>query len=354
MILRRMKQKAVNRHMTNEEKWNAVLGSDAAQDGRFFYAVKTTGIYCRPSCASKLPNAENTLFFDTALQAEKQGFRPCKRCRPDLLTYQPVLELAGKMRDIIDAGFLDKAHVFEQLKNLEVTPKRAIQIFKEQFNATPGEYLDTLRIEEVKRLLTETGTPVIEIAFALGFESTTAFYTFFGKLTGVTPAAFRKNDRVQKEQSTSLAFDSAMGQMVITADGEAVTGIRFARASDILEEGEGNVLAHRAAEQLKEYFDGRRVHFTVPLRPSGSDFQQLVWSALADIPYGQVRSYKQVAGMIKRPSASRAVGMANNKNPILIMIPCHRVVGVDGSLTGYAAGLAIKQKLLDLEQGHRL
>ena len=339
--------------MTNEEKWNAVLGSDTAQDGKLFYAVKTTGIYCRPSCASKLPNAENILFFDTALQAEQKGFRPCKRCRPDLLAYQPALELAEKMRHIIDGGFLDKAQVFEQLKSLGVTPKRAIQIFKEQFGTTPGAYLDTLRIREATRLLKETNTPVVEIAFALGFESVTAFYAFFGKLTGVTPAAFRLGERSKAEQCASFAFDSAMGKILITADGEAVTGIRFASASDILEKGDGNVLAHNAAEQLREYFDGRRVHFTVPLRLFGSDFQQLVWSALADIPYGQVRSYKQVAGSIKRPSASRAVGMANNKNPILIMIPCHRVVGADGSLTGYAAGLAIKQKLLELEQGHR-
>lgn len=340
--------------MTDEEKRNAVMEGNAAYDGSFFYAVKTTGVYCRPSCASRLPNPDNMVYFAAAAEAEHAGFRPCKRCRPDLTGYQPVRELADKMRQIIGDGFLNKAHVFEELKKLGVTPKRAIQVFKEHFGATPGEYLDRLRIGEAVRQLRETDTPVIDIAFALGFESVTAFYTFFGKFEGITPAAFRKNAGMPAVAGVSLAYPSPLGKMLITADGEAVTGIRFAGESDTLAGGAGNALTQRAAEQLAEYFAGRRTSFTVPLRPQGSDFQRLVWSALADIPYGQSRSYKQVAVLIGRPSASRAVGMANNKNPILIMIPCHRVVGSDGSLTGYAAGLIIKQKLLELEQRRRL
>ena len=338
--------------MTNEEKWSALITHDAACDGRFYYAVKTTGIYCRPSCASKLPNPENVQYFDTAAQAEQAGFRPCKRCRPDLRGYQPVRELADKMRQIIDGSFLDKAHVFEELKKLGVTPKRAIQVYKEYFGTTPGEYLDNLRMQEAVRQLRETDIPVMEVAFALGFESITAFYTFFGKYQGVTPAAFRKSVGRPSDPGASFAYPTAMGTIWITADKEAVTGIRFG-GPDASGTGAGNALTGMAAEQLKEYFAGKRTSFTIPLRPSGSDFQRLVWSALADIPYGQTRSYKQVAGMIGRPSASRAVGMANNKNPILIMLPCHRVVGSDGSLTGYAAGLSVKQKLLELEQRNR-
>ncbi len=340
--------------VTNEEKWNAVMTNNAANDGSFFYAVKTTGVYCRPSCASRLPNPDHVVYFDTAAEAEHAGFRPCKRCRPDLIGYQPVRELADRMLKIIGDGFQDKAHVFEELKKLGVTPKRAIQVFKEYFGATPGAYLDRLRIAEAVRQLRKTDTPVIEIAFALGFESVTAFYTFFGKYKGITPAAFRKSGREEIGTDAFFAYPSTMGKVLITADREAVTGIRFADEADTLPGGAGNALTQMAAEQLAEYFAGKRTSFTVPLRPQGSDFQRLVWSALADIPYGQSRSYKQVAGLIGRPSASRAIGMANNKNPILIMIPCHRVVGSDGSLTGYAAGLPIKQKLLELEQRHRL
>ena len=337
--------------VTNEEKWNAVRTDDAAYDGSFFYAVKTTGIYCRPSCASRLPNPDHVTYFDTAAEAEHAGFRPCKRCRPDLIGYQPVRELADKMRQIIGDGFLDKAHVFEELKKLGVTPKRAIQVFKEYFGTTPGEHLDRLRIAEAVRQLRETDMPVIEIAFALGFESLTAFYTFFGKYKGVTPAAFRKSAGETIGTDAFFIYPSTLGKVLITADREAVTGIRFAGEADALPGGAGNALTLMAAEQLAEYFAGKRTSFTVPLRPKGSDFQRLVWSALADIPYGQTRSYRQVAGLIGRPSASRAVGMANNKNPILIMIPCHRVVGSDGSLTGYAAGLSSSKSCWSWRKG---
>ena len=338
--------------MTHEEMLNAVQSSNAAYDGRFFYGVMTTGIFCRPSCASRIPNAENIVFFDTALKAQQQGYRPCKRCRPDLMYYQPVTELAEKMRGMIEDGYADKAQVFEQLKSLGVTPKRAIQIFREQFGATPGAYLNKLRVREAARQLRETNSPVIDIAFMLGFESVTAFYTFFGKHMGITPAAYRNKEHTKSGSYHSLMFDSGMGKILITADHEAVTGIHFVQDTEIHPKGEEGELTQRAADQLQEYFQGSRSSFTVPLKPLGSDFQKLVWSALSQIPYGQIKSYKQVAEAIKRPSASRAVGNANNKNPILIMIPCHRVVGSDGSLTGYAAGLAIKQRLLDLEQEH--
>ncbi len=149
-------------------------------------------------------------------------------------------------------------------------------------------------------------------------------------------------------ENTSV-YDTSWGRVAITADGDAVTRVSWG-APDLAVGQGSNALAVMAAVQLEEYFTGRRTKFTVPLRPEGTEFQQLVWRALQDIPYGETRSYKQVAQAIGRPSASRAVGMANNKNPIMVMIPCHRVVGADGSLEGYAAGLAVKQRLLELER----
>ncbi len=339
--------------MTHEEKLSAVFANDAAHNGSFYYAVTSTQVYCRPSCSSRSPKPDNIRFFNTAADAEDAGFRPCKRCRPDLLHYQPAQELALQMKQLIDAGFSDKSRVFEELKTLGVSPKRSIEVFKQQFGATPGVYADTLRLQEARRQLLETDTSIVEIAYALGFESLSAFYSFLGKHTGISPGEFRRNARLPAEaqHAVSCVYPTSLGSMTITATDSAVTGVRTV-AHIASAECNSNKLTDMAAEQLEEYLRGARTAFTIPLNPQGSAFQQRVWSSLQSIPYGQTRSYKQVAEHIGKPTASRAVGMANNKNPIMIIIPCHRVVGSDGSLVGYAAGLPFKQRLLELEQQH--
>lgn len=339
--------------MTREEKLKAVAENDTNYDGKFYYAVKSTGIYCRPSCKSKKAKAENIEFFETGEEAEKSGYRPCKRCRPDLIDYQPVLEIAEKMKCLIDNGFLEKEQIFSDLKKIGVTPNRAIQIFKEKYETTPGEYADSLRIREACFRLAETETPVVEIAYALGFESIPAFYAFFQKHMKETPAAYRRNKKNPSQSQTngitSFIYDTVLGKATISCNGDAITAVRLG-AYEVPAEYRRTELTGHAATQLDEYFTGQRRSFDVPLCPEGTPFQKSVWAILQTIPYGETRSYKQVAEMIGKPSASRAVGMANNKNPILIMIPCHRVVGSDGSLVGYAAGLKVKERLLLLEK----
>ena len=337
--------------MTEDDKRSAVIRCDTACDGMFYYAVKSTGIYCRPSCKSKQPKLENMLLFDTREDAKAAGFRPCKRCRPDLLNYQPAQSLALAMKGIIDSGYYDKKDVFEKLGKLGLAPKRAAQIFKEQFGSSPSAYADRLRLREAVRQLKETEIPVLEIAYALGFESLSAFYTFFGKHNGISPGEFRKKQGVPSAPAASFIYETAMGKVWITADHQAIIGIRMFESSSSFQLAR-NHLTDMAADQLEEYLQGKRKEFTVPLKVEGSDFQKRVWAALEDIPYGHTCSYKQVAQMIGNPAASRAVGMANNKNPILIMIPCHRVVGSNGALIGYAAGLQLKQKLLEIEKQH--
>jgi len=165
--------------------------------------------------------------------------------------------------------------------------------------------------------------------------------------------------QLKEQRNTNTAYASAgsvisvyqtsLGKVVISADGEAVTEINFGQPAELIKD-ERNALTDMTAAQLEEYFAGDRTEFTVPLRPKGTEFQQQVWAALREIPYGQTRSYSQIAERIGRPKACRAVGLANGKNPIWVMIPCHRVVGADGSLTGYAGGLPLKQRLLDIEK----
>ncbi|MFH1512748.1 MAG: methylated-DNA--[protein]-cysteine S-methyltransferase [Bacillota bacterium] len=334
--------------MTRDEMLKASAENDAAFDGAFVYAVRSTGIYCRPSCKSRRPKAENMLFFDTPAQAEAAGYRPCKRCRPDLRAYQPARELAQEMKRVIEAGFLKKAAMFDALRQLGVTKKRSIEIFKAQYGVTPGAYADSLRMAEARRMLKETDAPILDIACALGFESLSAFYALFGKTMETTPAAYRKAEAAAQAAYTSV-YHTDFGDLTISAAADAVTGVRFGQPPPTQPQAR-SALTDLAAAQLREYFGGRRQSFSVPVRPAGTPFQQQVWRELGQIPFGQTASYQQVAQRIGRPTAGRAVGMANRKNPILILIPCHRVVGKHGALTGYAAGLPLKRRLLELEQ----
>lgn len=178
--------------MTLKEKWNAVKQNDETCDGMFFYAVKTTGIFCRPSCKSRLPKRDNVEFFDTSDEALEAGYRPCKRCRPDLLEYKPVKEVAEKAKQLIDNFFAAKHELDEEIRRLGVTQHRMIRIFKEQYGVTPSEYMNELRIHEAKSRLAATGESIIDIAYSVGFNSLSAFYRLFRRMTGVSPANYRK------------------------------------------------------------------------------------------------------------------------------------------------------------------
>jgi AraC family transcriptional regulator of adaptative response / methylphosphotriester-DNA alkyltransferase methyltransferase len=182
--------------MTDDEKLGAFLKRDAAYDGLFFIAVKTTGIYCRPSCKSKTPKRENFLFFDTGDEAKAAGCRACKRCRPDLFDYQPIKEIAEKARMLIDEAFREKRRLDTQLREIGVTQHRMTEIFKEQYGVTLFEYVNRLRLEEAKRLLSRTNDEIIDIAYSVGFGSLSAFYRFFKNSTGQAPAAYRKENAV--------------------------------------------------------------------------------------------------------------------------------------------------------------
>jgi AraC family transcriptional regulator of adaptative response / methylphosphotriester-DNA alkyltransferase methyltransferase len=180
--------------MTDDEKLDAFLRHDASYDGLFFIAVKTTGIYCRPSCKSKPPKRENFLFIDTGDEARAAGFRACKRCRPDLLEYQPIRDIAEKAKKLIDEAFREKRKLDTQLRDIGVTQHRITEIFKEQYGVTLFEYMNRLRLEEAKRLLLKTNNEIINIAYSVGFESLSAFYRFFKNGAGQSPAAYPKEN----------------------------------------------------------------------------------------------------------------------------------------------------------------
>lgn len=184
--------------MTDQEKYQAVINNDANYDGVFFYAVKSTGIFCRPSCKSKIPNAENLLYFDTAEEAIAAGFRPCKRCRSDLLAYEPMKEIAAQMKDMIDAMFRESSEMNTKLRKVGLSQSRMVDVFKETYGVTPKGYADSLRLQEAEKLLKETADEVIDIALSVGFGSLSAFCRFFKGQKGVSPSVYRKQNRTNK------------------------------------------------------------------------------------------------------------------------------------------------------------
>ncbi len=184
--------------MTGDEKWSAVAANDASCDGAFFYAVKSTGIFCRPSCKSKPPLRDNVLFFDAATDAREAGFRPCKRCRPDLLEYRPVQEIAEKMKTAMDQCFAHRQALDSEMKNLGVTQRRAGEIFKERYGVTAREYMGAMRLCAAKEKLIQTREGIADIAFAVGFEGVSSFYRFFTAQEGMSPGAYRR-EYSQKE-----------------------------------------------------------------------------------------------------------------------------------------------------------
>jgi AraC family transcriptional regulator of adaptative response/methylated-DNA-[protein]-cysteine methyltransferase len=292
-------------------------------------------------------------FFDCREDAISAGFRPCKRCRPDLTDYQPLDDAAKQVRSIVERHYAQKQRLTDEIKKLGLSKRRIDQIFKAYYGVSLNDYANNLRIHSAAQQLRQSTLPVIEIAYSLGFESLSAFFAFFRKNTGMTPSEYRK-------QKGKLPFDAnacyavyktLFGQITIACTDSAIVALQFGSKIPDGAKAQRTALADKAAIALDAYFSGRRMEFDIPIASKGTPFQARVWDALRRIPYGETRTYKQIATAIGNPAASRAVGMAANKNAIAVLVPCHRVIGANGSLVGYAAGLAIKEKLLKLERG---
>ncbi len=332
--------------MTDSERWNAVITNDRSYDGKFFYGVKSTGIFCRPSCASKPPKPKNVVFFNSKEDAERAGFRPCKRCRPDLIAYDPMAKLAEDAKAIIDYHFTERLERIKKLNALGVTRRHLTELFEKRFDISPEQYIAQLRFQRAKELL-DAGCRSTDVAFAVGMETSSSFATFFKKQAGISPTEYV----LQRISERPYCFcETPLGLIRIEENRYGITSLRF--ADDKMETAlvNGNsVYLEDVKVQISEYFTKNRKIFDVPLSITGSEFQKKVWSAVHNIPYGETRSYKQIAEAVGNKDAARAVGMANNRNPILIIIPCHRVVGKGGKLVGYAGGIDRKQYLLEME-----
>jgi AraC family transcriptional regulator, regulatory protein of adaptative response / methylated-DNA-[protein]-cysteine methyltransferase len=341
------------------ERWEAVLGRDRRADGHFFYSVRTTGVYCRPSCGARPARRENVRFHASAAAAEAAGFRPCKRCRPN------VPRLASRQDEAV-AMACRVIEAEDEMPSLAALARASglsrfhfHRVFKAATGVTPMAYAAQCRARRVQRELGRTGT-VTEAIYAAGFNSNGRFYATSSARLGMTPGDFRSGGR-----GTAIRYavgSCSLGKILVAATEKGVCAISFGDDAEALERDLGRRFPNAAISPADASF--RETVATIvsavetpargldlPLDVQGTAFQSRVWQALREIPPGTTASYAEIARRIGRPEAARAVAAACAANGIALAIPCHRAVRSDGAIAGYRWGIERKRALLAREAG---
>lgn len=332
--------------------WAAFMRRDRSWDGRVIGAVRTTGIYCKPSCPAKRPKREHVQFFATGKEARAAGYRACLRCKPDEV---------GRDRDAV-ARAIELIEQAEEVPNLAelaaavgYAPHHFQRLFKRDLGISPAEYARGLRNRRAEHALKQTGR-VTDAVYDAGYSGPSGFYSDAKERLGMTPSAWRDGGRGETIRWTH--FDSPLGQMLIAATSKGICRLTFDDSVKSLERLFPNASIVEDSSGLRELVEGALVAIEQPLAArdlpidvAGTAFQEAVWRELRKIPLGETRSYAQIAAAIGQPKAVRAVGTANGDNHVAVLIPCHRVIRSDGSLGGYAGGLDRKRQLLAVE-GH--
>ena len=341
-----------------QEMYQALCDRNSEYEGVFFVGVRTTGIFCRPTCPARKPKLENVDFYRSVGDALSAGFRACKKCKP--------LEAFGKtpawLVDLLKVVDAEPARRWrdKDLRELEIEPARVRRWFKQHHGMTFHAYLRARRLATALGQL-QIGHKITSTGLKNGFESISGFRESFKNWFGEPPS------KSNQAPSTIFVnrFLSPLGPMVVAADRNHLVLLEFADRRMLETQiktlrrlfkapfapGENKIILE-TQRQLGQYFAGNRKQFSLPIDIRGTDFQVAVWKQLLDIPYGVTTSYKAIGEQVNRAKASRAIGKANGDNRIAIVIPCHRVVGSSGELTGYGGGLHRKRWLLNLETTH--
>ena len=339
--------------------WEAVLHHDARMDGFFYYAVLSSGVYCRPSCASRRPRRENVLFFRDCGEAERAGFRACLRCRPSSpAAANPQAELVRRACSYIENN-LDTPLTLDTLgRKLALSPFHLQRTFKSLVGISPRAYADACRLEALKRGL-RRGDSVTRAMVDAGYSSSSRLYERTASQLGMVPSEYRKGGAGKKIRYAIV--ECAFGKLLVAATERGVCAIRFGNSRRELETALREEFPQAQVErdedgmtawtaQLLQHLAGRRERIDLPLDIRATAFQRLVWEHLKSIPRGGTESYSEVAAAIGRPSAVRAVARACAANPVAVAIPCHRVVRGDGTMGGYRWGADRKARLLAAER----
>jgi AraC family transcriptional regulator, regulatory protein of adaptative response / methylated-DNA-[protein]-cysteine methyltransferase len=348
---------AMKQQPRNNAWWDAVLARDAAQDGVFYFGVSSTGVYCRPSCPARRPKRENVTFFRYADEAERAGFRACLRCRPRAAAGDPMAARVKEICRYIEQHLDEPLSLARLAKEFKLSPFHLQRTVKAALGITPRQYADACRMQRFKSRLQE-GAAVTTAIYDAGYSSSSRLYERAAGQLGMKADTYRRGAIGVPLRYTMM--DSPAGRVLIGATQKGVCTIRMGASDAELEHGlrrefpfafrkrdDAGMAEHRTA--LAKYFQGKTANPQLPLDIQATSFQRRVWEHLQNIAPGKTESYSQVAVALGQPTATRAVARACATNPVALAIPCHRVVGRDGKLTGYRWGVERKRKLLEME-----
>ena len=337
--------------VTDAEAWAAFERRDRTWDGRVFGGVKTTGIYCRPSCPARRPKRENVEFFATAAAAAAAGYRSCLRCLPDEVNREEVaLEKAFRL-----LAAAEEAPSLEAVAAaVGYSPHHFHRLFKRATGVTPAAYARSLRAKRAQAALASEGR-ITDAIYDAGYSGPGRFYADAGKRLGMTPSAWRDGGRGAVIRWATAQTD--LGTMLVAATEKGICRLSFDEDESVLrrrfpkaEIAHGGAEMAELVERTVAAVNAPEKPHDLPLDVHGTAFQEAVWRALTRIPPGETRTYAQIAAAVGRPAAVRAAGTANGDNAVAVLIPCHRVIRTDGTLGGYAYGLERKAALLEREK----
>lgn len=348
--------------LSDADAWRAVEQRDARHDGRFVYAVRSTMIYCRPSCASRRPSRAKVSFFDTPDDAERAGYRACLRCHPrDGAALSPAQQAIERARHYLDQHGDRNVPLSELASHVGLSASHLQRSFKQVVGASPKEYQDAQRVQLFKSRL-RAGDTVSRATYEAGFGSSSRIYERSDSMLGMTPASYRRGGA--GVDITYTIADAPVGRVLVATTDRGVCAVELGSTDADVERILRMDFPHATLERNDEpngtwvravldrvRHPERAASNRIPLDVDGSAFQWKVWKALQEIPTGERRSYKQIAQAIGQPTASRAVARACATNRVAVVIPCHRVVSSNGDLAGYKWGDARKRRLLEEETG---
>lgn len=343
----------------DEALWRACLERDSGFDGRFVFAVRTTGIYCRPSCPARKPKRRNVAFFAAPELARQAGFRACKRCQPDRVglrdaATQRALAVCHYIRSALD----EPLTLARLGRRFSLSPAHLQRVFKQHVGISPLEYVEACRMDQLKLAL-RNGASVSEAIYDSGYSSPSRVYERAGHALGMTPRRYA--ERARDEHIEFTIVPCTLGYVLIAATDKGICAVKLGDESDVLERelreefSAASIVRHDGVRPdwvrgVVGLANGQPTHTDLPVDIRGTAFQQLVWKALRKIPPGSTRSYGDIARSIGRPAAVRAVAGACGANPAALVVPCHRVIQSNGGLGGYHWGLDRKRKLLAAER----
>jgi AraC family transcriptional regulator, regulatory protein of adaptative response / methylated-DNA-[protein]-cysteine methyltransferase len=342
-----------------EKNWQIILDRNQAYDESFVYGVRSTGIYCRPSCPSRRPHREQVVFFQSSAEAEAAGFRACKRCRPGSGPAPDIhLSLMQAVCRYMDENQDEKASLQKLSEQFHLSPYHLQRTFKRTIGITPHQYWVSTRSKKIKAELKEQKS-VTTAMYQAGYNSSSSLYKDTNGHFGMTPTSYQQGGKSMTIEYT--ISHCALGMLLVAATSRGICAVSLGSTDAELEASlikefphaqlhRNDPLLQPWVHEILHYLDGNPQKLDLPLDIQATTFQWKVWETLRSIPYGQTRTYSQVAEQIGSPGAARAVARACASNQAALIIPCHRVIGIGGKLSGYRWGIDRKQKLLAMEK----